>query len=230
MSLRDPSTALLRVVAVAAVLALPACSLLGGKKESPLQFSPRVQVATDPAWPKVDAQLTLAPVQIGRPYDSLRIAVRPTPQELQVYKGALWSQRPSEMLTNSLLRTFEDSGRLRAVARSGAGVNGDYRLLVDVRRFEADYAGGSVPQATIELSVKLMRPEAADVLASRTFLEAEPAAGTALPQVIDAFDRAMARIDGQIVGWTLATMVSPPPAPPPAPVPAPMSEAGTPRR
>jgi cholesterol transport system auxiliary component len=112
------------------------------------------------------------------------------------------------------------------VARSGAGVNGDYRLLIDVRRFEADYAGGSVPQATIELSVKLMRPEAADVLASRTFLEAEPAAGTAVPQVVDAFDRAMARIDAQVVGWTLATMVSPPPAP----ALAPMSEAGTPRR
>ena len=65
MSLRDSSTALLRAVALAAVLALPACSLLGGKKESPLQFSPRVQVDTDPAWPKVDGQLTLAPVQIG---------------------------------------------------------------------------------------------------------------------------------------------------------------------
>ncbi|HEY4582191.1 MAG TPA: ABC-type transport auxiliary lipoprotein family protein [Lysobacter sp.] len=213
MSPRESSPVLLRAVAVAAALALPACSLLGGKKESPLQFSPRVQVAADPAWPKVDAQLTLAPVQIGRPYDSLRIAVRPTPQELQVYKGGLWSQRPSEMLTSSLLRTFEDSGRLRAVARSGAGVNGDYRLLIDVRRFEADYAGGALPQATIELSVKLMRPEEADVLASRTFLDVEPAAGTALPQVVDAFDRSMARIDREVVGWTLATMAAAPPAP-----------------
>jgi cholesterol transport system auxiliary component len=188
------------------VIALPACSLLGGKKAPPSQFAPVAQAAPDASWPKVDAQLTIAPVQIARPYDSLRIAVRPTPQELQVYKGGVWAQRPSEMLTASLLRTFEDSDRLRAVARAGSGVNGDYRLLLDVRRFEADYAGGTTPQATIEVNAKLLRNEQADVVASRTFVVAEPVAGAAVPQVVEAFDRALARVDRDLVGWTLTSM------------------------
>lgn len=188
------------------VAALPACSLLGGKKAPPPQFAPVAQAAPDPSWPRVDAQLTLAPVQIARPYDSLRIAVRPTPQELQVYKDGVWAQRPSEMLTSSLLRTFEDSDRLRAVARAGSGVNSEYRLLLDVRRFEADYAGGATPNATIEVNAKLLRNEQADVLASRTFVVAEPVAGTAVPQVVEAFDRALSRVDRELVGWTLASM------------------------
>jgi cholesterol transport system auxiliary component len=204
MPVRKPVPRLLALLVLAA--ALPACSLLGGKKAPPPQFAPVAQAAADPSWPKVDAQLTIAPVQIARPYDSLRIAVRPTPQELQVYKDGVWAQRPSEMLTASLLRTFEESGRLRAVARAGSGVNGDYRLLLDVRRFEADYAGGGAPQATIEVSAKLLRNEEANVVASRTFLQAEPSAGTAVPQVVDAFDRAMTRIDRDVAGWTLASM------------------------
>jgi cholesterol transport system auxiliary component len=199
----------LRMFALAAVVAvLPACSLLGGKKAPPPQFAPVAQTAPDPSWPRVDAQLTIAPVQIARPYDSLRIAVRPTPQELQVYKDGVWAQRPSEMLTASLLRTLEESGRLRAVARAGTGVNADYRLLLDVRRFEADYAGGATPQATIEISAKVLRNEQAEVLASRTFLQAEPAGGTSVAQVVDAFDRAIGRIDRDVAGWTLSSMAA----------------------
>jgi cholesterol transport system auxiliary component len=110
------------------------------------------------------------------------------------------------MLTASLLRTLEESGRLRAVARAGTGVTGDFRLLLDVRRFEADYAGGAMPQATIEVSAKLLRSDRAEVIASRTFLQAEPAGGTAVPQVVDAFDRALVRLDRDVGGWTLGTL------------------------
>jgi cholesterol transport system auxiliary component len=199
------SSALRACLFVALVATLPACSLLGGKKAPAPQFAPIARAAPDPSWPRVDAQLTIAPVQIARPYDSLRIAVRPTPQELQVYKDGVWAQRPSELLTASLLRTFEDSGRLRAVARAGTGVNGDYRLLLDVRRFEADYAGGATPSATLEVNAKLLRNETADVVASRTFTVAEPVAGTAVPQVVEAFDQALGMIGRDMGGWILSS-------------------------
>jgi ABC-type uncharacterized transport system auxiliary subunit len=31
-------------------------------------------------------------------------------------------------------------------------------------------------------------------------------AGTAVPQVVEAFDRALVRLDRDLAGWTLATM------------------------
>ncbi|TZF91269.1 ABC-type transport auxiliary lipoprotein family protein [Cognatilysobacter lacus] len=207
LPVNPPSAPLLRALgALVIAAALPACSLLGGHKEPPRQFAPVAHVAADASWPRVDAQLTIAPPQIIRSYDTLRIAVRPTPQELQVYKDGVWAQRPSEMLTASLLRTFEDAGRLRAVARDSSGVSGDFRLLLDIRRFEADYAGAATPSATIEVSAKLVRKDGTDVVASRTFLQAEPATDTTVPQVVDAFDRALARVDRDIAGWTLASM------------------------
>src|SRR3546814_9443388 len=88
--------------------------------------------------------------------DSLRIAVRPTPDELQVYKGANWSRPPTLMLEDAVLRALEDSGHIGAVARQGSGIAGDYKLVMDVRRFEADYAGAAVPAATIEINAKLL--------------------------------------------------------------------------
>lgn len=197
----------LRPLAItAAILATAGCGLLGGKKDSPPQYDPAGASRVAPvAGPRAGWTLVLAPVQVARPYDSLRIAVRPAPQELQVYKDGTWAQRPAEMLERALLRTLEDSGRLPAVGRAGSGIAGDYRLLLDVRRFEADYAGGAVPSATIEVSAKLLHAKTADVVASRVFVQAEPASGTAVPTVVEAFDRALGRISRDVSDWVLAS-------------------------
>lgn len=198
-----PHAALLGALAMA--LAAPGCALLGGGKDPATLYAPQPAVQADAAWPQVDWQLVVASVQVARPVDSVRIAVRPTPQELQVYKGAQWAQRPAEMLERTLLRLLEDSGKIPAVARAGAGVGADYRLVLDVRRFEADYAGAQVPSAVIEVNAKLLHAQDRDVVASRTFLQATPAAGTAVPQVVEAFESGLGAIARDVAGWTLAT-------------------------
>ena len=70
--------------------------------------------------------------------DSARVAVRPVPGELQVYKGALWASAPPDLLEAAVLRLLEDSGKLPAASRQGSGIDGDYRLVMDIRHFEAD--------------------------------------------------------------------------------------------
>lgn len=188
---------------LALVLLGTGCSLLGGRKDPATIYAPQPVVQADPSWPAVDWQLTIAAVQVARPIDSTRIVVRPTPQEMQVYKGASWAQRPGEMVERSLLRLLEDSGRIPAVARTGTGVNADYRLVLDVRRFESDYAGAASPSAVIEVNAKLLHAQDRDVVASRTFLQATPAAGTAVPDVIAAFERGLGSVTRDIAGWTL---------------------------
>jgi cholesterol transport system auxiliary component len=194
-------------VALACLIAVAAsgCSLLGGRKDPPTIYAPQPAAQADAAWPAVGWQLAVAQVQVARPVDSVRIAVRPTPQEMQVYKGAQWAQRPGDMLERTVLRLLEDSGKIPAVARAGAGVNADYRLVLDVRRFESDYAGQAVPRATIEVNAKLLHAQDRDVVASRTFLQAVPATTPGVREVVDAFDRALAAAGRDIAGWTLAT-------------------------
>lgn len=188
----------------AACLVAGGCSLLGGSREPATIYAPQVQPAPDPAWPALDWQLSVSRPEASRIVGTTRIAVRPVPGELQVYKGALWAKAPDEQLQDALLRELEASGKLRAVARQGSGMAADHRLELDVRRFDADYAGNAVPAATIEVGAMLLgNGDGRGVIASRTFSQAVPAAGTDPAQVSQAFGHALRAIAHDIAGWTL---------------------------
>ncbi|MFT3897058.1 MAG: ABC-type transport auxiliary lipoprotein family protein [Thermomonas sp.] len=186
--------------------ALAGCSILGGKQKEPSTlYAPDPRVQVDPSWPNVDWQLSISRPDAARMVDTLRITVRPSPEELQVYKGASWAKSPSEMVEDSVLRALEDSGKIPAVARQGSGIAADYKLVMDLRRFESDYAGGAAPSATIEVNAKLLHSAGPDVVASRTFVQSVPAASTAVPDVVDAFSRGLGQVAHDIAGWTLTT-------------------------
>jgi cholesterol transport system auxiliary component len=192
-------------VLCAATLLAGCASLLGGRKEPSTVYAPYVRVAAPADWPQVRWQLALGRATGARSADGLRIAVRPTPDQLQVYKGAQWAKSPGDMLEDGVLHALEDSGRIASVSRQGSGIAADYRLLLDVRRFESDYAGAAVPAATIEVTAKLLHVKDQQLAGSRTFLRAQPAASTAVPDVVAAFEQALAAASGEIAGWSLST-------------------------
>jgi cholesterol transport system auxiliary component len=193
------------ISALVAILLTGCAPLLGGSKQPTTIYAPAAQVQPSPDWPSVRWHLT-----VGRPFgarnaESLRIAVRPISNELQVYKGAQWAKSPGDMLEDTVLHALEDSGRIAVVARQGTGVGSDYRLLMDVRRFESDYAGAGVPTATIEVTAKLLHMGDQQLAGSRTFLQTRTARSTAVPDVVDAFEQALVAVGGDLAGWTLTT-------------------------
>lgn len=194
----------LRFSLVLSVAALSGCSVLSTTQRDPVTiYSPDVRVPADPAWPSADWSLVIAKPTAARVVDSPRISVRPVPGELQVYRGASWAQPATDLLQDAVQRTLEDSGRIRAVASSEAGILGDYRLVMDLRRFEADYAGQSTPSAVVEVSAKLVQSRDQRVVASRTFLQTKPAGGTEIAQVANAFEASLSAVTHDIVGWVL---------------------------
>lgn len=198
---------ILRSAAMLACAALvSACSLLSPKpKDSPTIFAPDPRVTLDATTPRVGWQLSLTrPVSSGM-IDSQRIAVRPVPGEMQVYKGAAWAKRPTDMLEDAVLRALEDSGRIPAVARQGSGVSADYKLVMEVRRFESDYAGNALPSAVIEVNAKLLHSQDQDIVKARTFTHSRAASGTGVDAVVAAFDVALADTTREIATWVLAT-------------------------
>ena len=195
-----------QLLAPLCLLVLSGCSVLaGGDRQSTTIYAPQVRVTADPAWPQVNWQLSIAKPSAARLVDSPRINVRPSPGELEVYRGATWSQPATDMLEDTLLRGFEDSGRISAVARIATGIRSDYKLTTDLRRFEADYRGGDMPAATIELNAKLIHSIDQRVVASRTFLVAEPATSTELPNVAHACEGALDKVASELIGWTLVS-------------------------
>jgi cholesterol transport system auxiliary component len=193
-------------VALLAIASLGGCaSLLGGGGDDVSIYAPMPAVQSDPAWPTVPWQIIVSATSISAVTDSQRIAVRPLPNELQVYKDATWARRPTDMLEDALLRTLETSGRINAVARPGMGVDAEYRLLLDLRRFESDYRGTAIPAAVVEVNAKLLHALDDRVVGSRTFLQAQPASGTEVRDVVVAFEQALAAVSRDVAGWTLTT-------------------------
>lgn len=208
---RNPNaTALHRLALRSATFAtfalLAGCaSLIGGSKDPTTIYAPDARVQAAPQWPQVKWQLALGRTTGARTADSLRIVVRPTPNEVQVYKGAQWAKSPGDMLEDGVLHALEDSGHIAVVSRQGSGFASDFRLLLDVRRFESDYAGAATPSATIEVTAKLLSVKDQRLAGSRTFLQAQPAATTAVPDVVDAFEQSLTAISAELAGWTLQT-------------------------
>lgn len=188
--------------------ALSGCASLlggGGERERSTIFALDPRVAPNPAWPGVDWQLSIATPTAPRMIDSFRILVRPTDDELQVYKGANWAKTPPDMLQDTILRTLEDSGRIAAVARQGSGIKADYKLLIDIRRFEADYSAPATATAEIEFTAKLIYNANQTVVASRTFAHSEAAADMSAPALSAAFSRALAATTEHLAPWLLGT-------------------------
>ena len=201
----SPRIATLLAAVLLAGLPLTGCSVVGGSKEPPTVFAPEAKAEADPAWPVVGWQLGTSRPSAARVLDSSRIAVSPVPGELQVYKGAVWARTPPEMLEDGVLRTLEDSGKIPAVARQGSGIGADYRLLMEIRHFEAEYAGAAVPSAVVEVSAKLLHASDQAVVGSRRFRHAQAASGTDAAVVADAFAQALRATSHDIAGWVLAT-------------------------
>lgn len=193
----------LRIAALAiATASLAACGILP-KQESLALYAPEPTIAADAAWPQVNWQLQIARPHADDMHDSARILVRPEPGELQVYKGAAWTQPAPDLILDTLLRAFTDSGRLAGVARRGEGISAQYQLLLDLRRFESDYNGSTTPNARIEIGARLVHNADNRVVASRVFDIATPAEGTGVVQINRAFERALGDATAQLIGWTL---------------------------
>lgn len=199
-----PTTAVARLAALAVPLLLGACSLLGGgDRDAGTIYAPAPRILADTAWPRVGWQLSVNPPTAARTVDTFRIAVRPVPGELQVYAGASWARAPSDMVEDVIMRTLEDSGAVPGVARRGSGIAPDYRLLLDLRRFEADYTVTGKPAATIELHAKLLHAREQGIAAAHTFRIAEPAETTDVASVAEAYTRALATLGRDVAAWTI---------------------------
>lgn len=210
MSMRptiSPRTNAPRALAAALLAAalgatLAGCSILPEKQPIAL-YAPQPRVDADPSWPRVEWQLLIPRPYADATVDSERILVRPHPGELQVYKGAAWTQAAPDLVHDALLRAFVDSDRLPGVARRGEGVNAQYELLLDLRRFESEYADGATPTVRIELGARLVHNAENRVVASRTLVANVPADGTGVDAIARAFERGLSETMAAAIGWTL---------------------------
>lgn len=153
--------------------------------------------------PTVTWQLAIEVPVAAESLNNSRIALRHDPLSLLYYKGARWTERAPVMVQTLLIESFENSGKIVAVARKATDIRADYVLKTDLREFQAEYDAGGAPVAHVRLNAKLVVMPKRAIIASKTFESSVQAAGSNVSQVIAAFDLALGRTLKQIVEWGL---------------------------
>jgi cholesterol transport system auxiliary component len=197
-------------LAALAPAALTGCATLNPTAPSLYTLTPRA--ALDSALPRVDWQLLVEAPAAAAGIDTPRIALARTPTSLDYFADVSWADRVPNMVQGLIVQSFEDSGRIVSVGRDTVGLRSDFVLKSELRDFQAEYgtAGAAMPDRVhVRLSAKLVAMPRRTIEAGETFEAVVPVRGRAFTDVIAAFDEALGRVTGGLVGWALRSGVRP---------------------
>jgi cholesterol transport system auxiliary component len=193
-----------RLAAPLLLALLTACSILP-KAESPKIYTlPAAPGARPAAAEPVKWALRIAAPSAPRALDNARIAVVPETNQITVYGGARWSDTSPSLFRDRLADAFRDSGRVPALSTDDSNLGADFELGGGLAAFQSEYVGGK-PEVVIRFDAVLAATRKHQIVGTRRFEVHEPVDGKEVPQVVDAFGRAMDKLSREVVGWTVGT-------------------------
>lgn len=196
-------TALTAAGMATASLGLVGCFSIGGDKAELKVYAPQIDMSTDAAWPALERSLAVGEPHASTALDSPRIAVRPTPTQLQVYAGAIWADTAPAIVQASLVDALASSERFTAVVRPTDAVAAELLLRLDLRHFETVYGEDRRrPTVLVEVNATLIEQGSQRVLGSRRFRH-EQVTDKDLPSVVTAFEAALQALATDMTPWVL---------------------------
>ena len=201
----------MRFAILAAAAALTAGCFGSLKEPVPQPLVYRIEAPKVAAGAPLAADLKVDVGQVAPGLDSSGIATRWPGQRLDYVAGARWAEELPQLLEAALVESLQDSGRLRSVQGDFGRFRATHTLVVEVRRFEADYTGGGLPVAQVELTATIGKTDRR-VLASFTVSASESAAANRQTALVAALDAAFARAASELAERTFAAIGEQPPA------------------
>ncbi|HMN51413.1 MAG TPA: ABC-type transport auxiliary lipoprotein family protein [Xanthobacteraceae bacterium] len=132
--------------------------------------------------------------------DTEKIVVAPQPGEVAYLPDAQWLDRLPKLLQARIVQAFENSTRIRAVARTQDRVSADYLLVIDIRQFGLMAYEDNT--AIVEMSVKIVYNRGGRIAAGTVFGAKVKANSTSGSDVTLALDQALSQVIVEMVKWT----------------------------
>ena len=195
----------MRPLLLLTLLSLAACSsFLTGGGPAPDLFTLSSATRFAEGLPKMPWQLMIEePTAVGG-LDANRVAVQPTQNEVRYFADVRWVERAPRMVQGLLVESFERSGTVAAADRYTVGTRADYILKAELRDFQAElFDGAKIPTVHVRLPVKLVRGSRQDIQWTRDFEARVVARASRAPDVVAAFDQALAQVMAEIVATTV---------------------------
>jgi cholesterol transport system auxiliary component len=193
-----------RLVIAALALAPAGCtSLLPAAGAPPKLYT--LTPATDfpPAGPRVTWQLLVDVPGGAVALDTERIALSRSATTIDYFADAAWTDRAPLLVQSLLVQSFENSGRITAIARESLALRADYILRPELLHFEAEYDGGGAPSAHVQIGAKLVKMPDRTIVAQQRVDTRVPARENQVPAIVEAFNTALHEAMRKLVDWAL---------------------------
>lgn len=123
--------------------------------------------------------------------DSSQIVLVQSDRRMSFFLASRWAAPASNMIEMLAVEKLRGSGAWQSVADSTSSFPSDYVLVVTIRRFEADYAGGdAAPDVHVALDCIVGKREGREVIASFLVEGSMRATANRMSAVVPAFESA----------------------------------------
>jgi phospholipid/cholesterol/gamma-HCH transport system substrate-binding protein len=143
-------------------------------------------------------------------FNTDKILLQPAEGESVPLANARWSDNLPVLVQEKVIQSFENAGYARSISRTRDGVDGDYQLLVDIRRFHISTAPDTT--AEIEFVAKLLDKDG-KIVNANTFQAAAPVQGADAKAYVAALDEAFGKLQSELLEWTTGALDLTPPPP-----------------
>lgn len=190
-------TSLRRLAPVLLALLVAGCSSLLHSDAPPVQVytlragAPSPEAAGDP--PRASAaSLRVAHPLAGPGLGTAQIVLLQPDHRMNVYAASAWSTDVPALVGSLAAQALRDSGQWSSVEDAESPFPSQYLLQISIRRFDADYSGGTgaAPTIHVTLDCTLGREDGRRILASFVAAGSAPAAANKLSEVVAAFQQA----------------------------------------
>lgn len=151
-------------------------------------------------------------------FNTDKILLEPAEGESLPLADARWGDNLPVLFQEKIIQSFENAGLARSISRTRDGVDADYQLLIDIRRFHISTSPDAA--AEIEFVAKILDKEGRIQDAS-SFQTTVPVNGSDAKAYVAAIDEAFVKLQTELLEWTVAALDTTPPPPiqvePPAP-------------
>ena len=131
--------------------------------------------------------LLLGPLRASHLYREDHIVYSSSGQNMGTYQYQRWSEPPTEMLVNVLLRDLRSSGKYRAVDVLRSNSHGDYILYG--RLYDFKEISSAPPMARLTVDLELRETKTGSTVWNHFYSHDEPVSGKDISAVVAALDR-----------------------------------------
>ena len=193
------STGVIRLATLMVAVSMTACTVLP-RPEPPRVMDLAPPVTQSPFSQPLSANIRVDTPLASDPLDSATILLKPTPYEFQAFRQARWRDSTPVVIRDHLARHLRDSRAFRNVVIETSPATSDLTLLTELSAFHIQYTGTD-GWVKFELHAELVSIRNGQSLCLRSWSAQEPAAGTDLDSVVQAFSRASNTVANELTRW-----------------------------